>query len=260
MEATQVALIGGCVVLGALAGGLAPAWVRRLPEPVPEIQADDGAAAAALTPAGEADVDPTPIEDKPPYTELAQWPRLRYAAGFAAAVCAGLVAWRIGWHPALPAWLFLIAAGVVLAYVDIRVHLLPNAIVLPAYPIVLVLLTIGALASGEWGALLRAMICGAALWALFAVAVLIYPAGMGFGDVKLAGLLGLATGWFGAANVLLGLVLAFCLGGLVSLGLVLARRAGRKSAVPFGPFLLVGFLLAALSGPDLIAWYVGHLP
>lgn len=256
MEATQVALISGCVVLGALAGGLAPAWVRRLPEPVPDGPADDGAAA----PAAEIDVDPTPIEAKPLYVDLARWAGLRSAAGAAAAVCAGLLAWRIGWHPALPAWLFLIAAGVVLAYVDIRVHLLPNAIVLPAYPIVLVLLTLGALLSGEWGALLRALICGAALWALFAVAVLIYPAGMGFGDVKLAGLLGLATGWFGAGHVLLGLVLSFCLGGVVSLALVIARRAGRKSAVPFGPFLLVGFLLATLTGPDLIAWYVGHMP
>jgi leader peptidase (prepilin peptidase) / N-methyltransferase len=254
VEATQFALISACVVLGALAGGLAPAWVRRLPEPVP---VPDG---APDSPAAEADVALTPIDAKPPYAELARWPALRYVAAIATAVCAGLLAWRIGWHPALPAWLYLTVAGVVLAYVDIRVHLLPNPIVLPSYPIVLVLLTIGALATGEWGALLRALICGAALWALFAAAVLIYPAGMGFGDVKLAGLLGLGAGWFGAANAVLGLVLAFCLGGLVSLGLVIARRAGRKSAVPFGPFLLVGFLLAALSGPDLIAWYVGRMP
>lgn len=253
MEATQFALISGCVVLGAVAGALAPAWVRRLPEPAPE---PDGAPVQRA----EADIAPTPVEEKPLYVELARWPALRPVAAVAGAVCAGLLAWRIGWHPALPAWLYLAVAGVVLAYVDIRVHLLPNAIILPSYPIVVVLLTLGALVSGEWGALLRALICGAAVWALFAVAVLVYPAGMGFGDVKLAGLLGLASGWFGAANAVLGLVLAFCLGGLVSLALVIARRAGRKSAVPFGPFLLAGFLLAALSGPDLIGWYVGQMP
>jgi leader peptidase (prepilin peptidase) / N-methyltransferase len=252
VEASQVALISGCAALGAVLGALAPAWVARLPEPETE---PEGAAPIAA----EADIEPAALEDKPPYAELARWPGLPYAAALAVAVCAGLLAWRLGWHPALPAWLYLVAAGVVLAYVDIRVHLLPNTIVLPSYPIVVVLLAAGALASGEWGAFLRAVICGAGLWALFAVVVLIYPAGMGFGDVKLAGLLGLGVGWFGAGNVVLGLVLSFCLGGLVSLVLVLTRRAGRRSAVPFGPFLLIGFLMAALAGPGLIAWYVGWM-
>lgn len=252
MEASQLALISGCAALGAVLGALAPVWVRRLPEPPPELDGE-----APLT---ESDVEPVAVAVKPPYVELARWGGLPYAAGVVTAVCAGLLAWRLGWHPALPAWLYLVAAGVVLAYVDVRVHLLPNAIVLPSYPIVLVLLGFGALVSGAWGALLRAAICGAVLWVLFTVIVLIYPAGMGFGDVKLAGLLGLGAGWFSVASVVLGLVLSFCLGGLVSLLLVLTRRAGRRSAVPFGPFLLAGFLVAALSGPDLIGWYLGHVP
>lgn len=240
MSWSSVLLVGSCAVGGAVAGWFVPLWVGRLPEP--EL-ADD-----------EAEATP-----KPPYTELASWRGLRPLAVVAAAVVCGLLGWRLGWHPALPALLYVGVVGVVLTYVDIRVHLLPNAIVLPSYLVVLGLLAVGGLASGEWAPVGWAVVWGAAIWTLFAVIVLIYPPGMGFGDVKLVGLLGLGVGWFGPGHVLSGVVAGFLLGGVVGLGLLLARRTTRKSPIPFGPFLVAGFFLSGLAGPDLIPWYAAQL-
>jgi leader peptidase (prepilin peptidase) / N-methyltransferase len=81
---------------------------------------------------------------------------------------------------------------------------------------------------------------------------------MGFGDVKLGGVLGLGLGWFGLPHVLVGVVYAFVLGGLVSLALIVGRRATRRSAIAFGPFLVLGFLLAVLTGDNLVSWYLGR--
>lgn len=236
MPWSSVLLIGLCALGGAIAAWFTPVWIARLPEPD---LADD--------------------ETKPPYTELASWPALRPVAMACSAVLCGLFAWRLGPHPALPALLYVGFVGVVLTYIDLRVRLLPNAIVLPSYPILLGLLLIGAIVSGEWARFGWTVLWGAAVWTLFAVAVLIYPPGMGFGDVKLVGLLGFGVGWFGAGQVLLGVLAGFVLGGVVSVGLLIARRANRKSPIPFGPFLVAGFVLAALAGPDLLPWYVDQI-
>lgn len=235
MTLLQVALVAGCAALGAVAGALVPAWVARLPEPA----AVDG-------------------EFKTSYAELARWRPLPAAAALAVACCWGLLAWRVGPDLVLPAVLYVGVAGVLLGYVDLRVRLLPNAVVLPSYAIVVGLLTVAAATSGRWGSLAWALVGGAALWGFLAVLGLVSPSGMGFGDVKLGGVLGLCLGWFGLAYVLIGTMFAFVLGGLVSLGLVLGRRATGKSPIPFGPFLLAGFVLAVLSGDALANWYLGR--
>ena len=78
---------------------------------------------------------------------------------------------------------------------------------------------------------------------------------MGFGDVKLAGLLGLYLGWLGWIELAVGAFAAFLFGGLVGLALLVTGRAGRKSHLPFGPFMLVGALLAILAARPLAqAW------
>ena len=88
----------------------------------------------------------------------------------------------------------------------------------------------------------------AALFAFYFLLALVYPAGMGFGDVKLAGVLGLFLGWLGWGELAVGAFLGFLIGAVAGIGLIVAGRAGRKTAIPFGPYMLAGALIAVLVG------------
>jgi leader peptidase (prepilin peptidase)/N-methyltransferase len=127
-----------------------------------------------------------------------------------------------------------------LAVIDTRTHRLPNRLVLPAYPVALVLLAIAALARPDLWALGRAILAGAVLFAFYLMLRLIQPSGMGGGDVKLAGLVGLMLGFAGWDAVALGVFAGFLSGGLYSIVLLARRRADRRTAVPFGPWMLLG--------------------
>ena len=100
------------------------------------------------------------------------------------------------------------------------------------------------------------MLGGGALYAVYFALCFAYPAGMGFGDVKLAGVLGMATAWCGWGAWAVGLFGGFLSGGLFGLALLATGRGGRKSAVPFGPFMLAGALLAVLAGQPLAEAYL----
>jgi len=174
----------------------------------------------------------------------------------------GLVAWHFGISWTTPAYLYLAAISVALALIDIDTKRLPNAIVLPAYPVALALLTLASWNPGgepDWAALLRAVIGAAILYAVYFVTVLVYPAGMGFGDVKLAGVLGLYLGWYGWGALFVGWFAAFLFGGLFAVGLLVIGRAGRKSGIPFGPWMLLGAAVGIVAGQQLTEWYLGVL-
>lgn len=149
------------------------------------------------------------------------------------------------------AFLVLAAVGVALAWIDLDTQRLPDAIVLPAYPVVGALLVVAAATTGEWGSLLRAAAGGAILFAAYFAMAFAYPQGMGLGDVKLAGVLGMALGWLGWGELAVGAFGAFLLGGLFAVALVVARRAGRGSGIPFGPWMLGGAALAVLAGEPI---------
>jgi leader peptidase (prepilin peptidase) / N-methyltransferase len=155
-------------------------------------------------------------------------------AGFA------VMALRFGLSPVLPAFLLLAALAPALAVIDLRWRRLPDPLTLPAYPAAALLLAVGALAiPGGPRHFLSALAGMAAAWLFFALLALIHPAGLGWGDMKLSGVLGLYLGWLGAAAVAAGLLGAFVLAALAGLGLIAAGRATRKSQIPFGPFMLI---------------------
>src|SRR5262249_25623973 len=108
----------------------------------------------------------------------------------------------------------------------------------------------------DMGALARAVLGGLAMLALYFLLVLIYPAGMGLGDVKLAGVLGMYLGWLGWGALVVGAFLGFLLGGPVGGGLMLPRPAGRESMIPFGPFMLAGAWVGAVAAAAVSAWYL----
>ncbi|MQY35494.1 hypothetical protein SRB17_34720 [Streptomyces sp. RB17] len=164
-----------------------------------------------------------------------------------ALTCAALAA-ATGTRPELAVWLLLAPVGVLLAVVDFRVQRLPDPLTLPLAASALALLGLAALLpehAGHWlTALYGALVLGAGYYALY----LINQAGMGFGDVKLAVGMGAVLGWYGWPTVLLGAFAGFLLGALYGAVLVVVRRAGRKTAIPFGPFLLAGALAGLLVG------------
>ncbi|MHA6794907.1 prepilin peptidase [Pseudonocardia bannensis] len=161
----------------------------------------------------------------------------------AAVLVEALLVRRIGADPALPAFLVLGAVGVVLATVDLATKRLPDALVLPSYVAGLVLLGLAAAIEGDSAPLLRAVLGMVALFGLYLLLALINPAGLGFGDVKLAGVLGLHLAWLSWNALLAGALAGFLLVALVGLVLLAVRRVGRSSELPFGPFMLVGALV-----------------
>lgn len=178
------------------------------------------------------------------------------------AIAFAAVAWVTGPSWTLPALLYLAAASIALGLIDLDVHRLPDAIVLPSYPVALALLALAAADPGgspTWGAFGRAVLGGAILLLLYLALVLVYPAGMGLGDVKLAGLLGMYLGWVGWSTLVVGWFAAFLLGGLFAVALVVRGDAGRRTRIPFGPWMLLGAWLALLVGEPVGAWYLGLL-
>jgi len=163
-----------------------------------------------------------------------------------AAVTWRLLAVDLPW--ALPAYLYLAAAGVALAMIDIDVKRLPNTIVLPSYAVVAILLTIAALGEQEWWPLARAAIGAAALFAFYFALAFAYPAGMGFGDVKLAGVLGALMGYLSWSALVIATFGAFLLGAIVGVALIATSRGGRKTAIPFGPFMIAAALITFFAG------------
>lgn len=230
-------LVGAlCGLVGAVAGLGTPWLVRRLPEPELE-----------------------PGEDKQPYAVLGRWPPLAPVGAGIGVVSCGAAGLRLGTDPELAAVVYVCAVAITLGYVDVRTHRLPNAVVLPSYAVVAALVLGISVLTAAWGGLLFAAIGGALLWGSFFVVMIIYPAGMGFGDVKLAGLLGIVLGWLGLEYLVVGVFAAFLLGGLSGLVLMLARRANRRTSIPFGPFLLLGFWAAVLSADLIAGWYLGTI-
>lgn len=172
-----------------------------------------------------------------------------------AALLAGVAA-RFGWTAELPAYLYLAAIGVGLTVVDFRVHRLPDRVTLPSYVIGLALLGAAALGHGHPGWWVRALIGMAALYAFYFVLALVSPA-TGFGDIKLAGVLGMFLGFLGWGALLVGAFLGALYGALGGVGLMMFGRAGWRTRIPYGPYLIAGALTAVfLAGPAVHGWLV----
>ena len=236
-ENALVAAGAGVVLCGAAAFALGPWVMRRIPEPVLE----EGGT-------------------KTPYAELAGdgiATPAAYWCGAAAGVAGGLLGLSLGMSAGLAAWFVLAVSGAVLGFIDARTKYLPSAIIWPSYGLVGLALLIGAVVSGDWDAMLRAVIAAVVAFGAFGLLWLVFPAGVGFGDVRLAGLLGLALGWLGWSEVAAGIYLGFLLGAVIGIVLRLVKVLKRRELFPFGPFMLVGALLGVLLGQPLENLYLG---
>ncbi|WP_410565422.1 prepilin peptidase [Amycolatopsis sp. cmx-4-61] len=166
------------------------------------------------------------------------------------AVLFALLALRLG-PPDLPAFLYFGAIGIALALIDLDCRRLPNAIVLPSYPVLAVLLTASAWWRGDGWSLARAGVGGAALFAFYLLLALAYPAGMGFGDVRLAGILGGVLAYLSWGALLIGAFGGFLLGAVAGVVVLASGKGSRKTALPFGPFMIAAALVAVFAAGPL---------
>src|SRR5688500_3632897 len=188
------------------------------------------------------------------YADIARRRGLRWRASVATAVVAGLLGAAVGWTPALSFLLYLAPVGVALAVVDWHTRLLPTKVIAPSYAVVAVLAALSAWAEGDLDALVTAGLGWLVAGGTFFLLWYIYPRGMGYGDVRLSGVLGIALGYLGWAELLVGVYAGFVVGALGGLGLSLLRIVDRK-AYPFGPFMLGGAVVGVLLGRSVAAWY-----
>ena len=223
MDSNLVAVITAAIAAAILAS-LGPAWLARIPEPE------------------DAELG------KRTYVELASTRRLALWFAVVAAVVAGTVALAIENNAILPLWVFLAAVGVMLGFVDWHTRRLPTSIVAPTYGAVFLLLAIAGLVSGDWSRAGQALLAGLVVFALYFLGWLIFPRGMGYGDVRLSGVLGIALGWLGWSEVFAGIYAGFVFGAI--LGFVLSRmRIVDAKGFPFCPFMLLGAWFGAVAGP-----------
>jgi leader peptidase (prepilin peptidase) / N-methyltransferase len=148
---------------------------------------------------------------------------------------------------------WLAVATVVLAVIDVREHRLPNRWVLPGYVVLPVAFLVACVVGASWTSLGRALLGGAVLFVSYLLLRMLGQGGMGGGDVKLAGVLGIALGWVGWGALAVGAIAGFVLGGVYGVILLLSRRATAKTAVPFGPWMLLGAWVGVLGGRPIAA-------
>lgn len=175
-----------------------------------------------------------------------------------AALFAG-TAWWLGATWSLPAYLYLAGITVALAMIDLDVFRLPDAIVLPSYPVALLLLTLPVALERDWVTMVRVPLAGCLLYSLLFLTRLAYPKGMGGGDVKLVGILGMYLGYLGWGPVIVGFFASLLLGTLISVPVMLRSGKGGKTRIPFGPFLLGGAYVGLAVGVPAWQWYLNAM-
>lgn len=153
-------------------------------------------------------------------------------------------------------YLYLAAISIALTLIDIDARRLPNAVVLPSYAVAIGLFSLACLLGAGWQALAGALIGMAILYAFYWLLRLVRPGGMGGGDVKLAGLMGLYLGWIGWGALAVGAFAAFFFGGVFGIALLIARRAGRRTAIPFGPWIIAGAWTGIVAGESIGRGYM----
>lgn len=219
-------------VAAAVLGALGPWVMRRMPEP------ED------------------PDDDKLPYAQLADASGLAVALAIAAALMAGVVAWRIETPELVPVWVLMAGVGSWLAYIDWRTKLLPFVIVAPTYLASLLLVGLGALLLKDAEVFTRALVANIVVYVIFRVLYWIggrfFGGAFGYGDVRLSGVLALALGALGGSAVFVGMYAGFILGAVF--GVVLSRlKIVDSKGYAFGPYMVAGAIIGAAWSSSIYA-------
>ncbi len=250
-------LIGGSALLGLAIGSFLNVVIYRVPRHE-SIVSPRSACPTCGAPIRERDNIPvlswlvlrgrcrdchSPISARYPLVELGN------------AVLFAAVAARLGFNWDLPAFLALFAGLLALACIDLELMILPKLVVYPTLALIAGLLLLAAAVTGEWHNLLNAVIFAAGWFFVFFVLNATNPRYLGFGDVRLAPVLGLALGWLGWKYVVLGFFSANLIGAIVGLVLIATKRMRRDQQIPYGVFLALGTAFAVLVGPVIVTHF-----
>jgi leader peptidase (prepilin peptidase)/N-methyltransferase len=164
-------------------------------------------------------------------------------------------AWRLGPHWSLVAFFVANAGLLALAAIDLEHLLLPRALIYATLGPVAAWLILTAGTTHQWHRLALAVACSLVWGVTFFVLNFVAPKALGFGDVRLAYLLGLLLGWLSPSSVLLGFFLANLIGAVVGVLLIVTGKLSRKQAVPYGVFLFCGYLVTFLFGRGLLSLF-----
>jgi len=167
-----------------------------------------------------------------------------------------LLYWHYGLSPALGIMIFYACLFIIIFVIDLEHGLILNKVVYPSLVVALLLALLPRPWLTQWivTGIANAAIGGAIGFALFLLIAIVSRGGMGWGDVKLAALIGLAAGF---PLVFLAIIMAAILGGIVAVAMVIAKKRQRRQTIPFGPFLAVAAMITLLWGSNILTWYLG---
>jgi leader peptidase (prepilin peptidase)/N-methyltransferase len=217
---------------GAALGMLTPRIIGAVPEPVASPEQEP------------------PEHPKRLYAEIAAGPGLAWKSAVATAVVTGVFGLSLGWDWRLLALVVFAPVGVALAVIDWQTTLLPTRLIAPSYVVTGALVVAAAVLVQDRDVAIRGGVGWLATFAFFFVLWFIYPRGLGYGDVRLSGVLGMALGQLGYASLLVGVYGAFILGGFGGLVLSALRLVDRRR-FPFGPFMLLAAAIGVVAGPEV---------
>lgn len=247
-----------CAVLSGLGGAAVPRLIAVVPEPEPEPDAEDVL---------ELDPDPPasppapaiPVEEKELYADIARIPGLVAGSVVVTAVVGALIGLAVGWAWPLVYLVPAVPVGVALSVIDWRTMRLPTWYLAPAYPVLIVLVVLCAVLTRDYDDLRRAGLGWLVMGGFYFLTNLVSPRLVGFGDVRLAGLLGIGLGYLGWPALLVGMYVAFVVFALPALVLAVVRRDASvlRMRMPFGPAMLAGAVLGVVVGRPLVSWYLG---
>jgi len=248
------ALIGTCALFGLAVGSFLNVVIYRVPRNE-----------SIVSPRSKCPSCAAPIKDRD-NIPVVSWlllkgrcrncgvpitPRYLYVELAGGALFAGAAA-RLGFRWDLPAVLILLAGLLALACIDLEHLILPKKVVYPTLVLVAGLLTLAAAETHQWHNLLVAAISAVAWFVVFYLLNFASPRLLGFGDVRLALVLGLGLGWFGWRYVVLGFFAANLLGAILGLTLIAMKKMTREQPIPYGVFLALGAALAIFAGPEIV--------
>lgn len=250
-------MVTGCAVLGLAVGSFLNVVISRVPRrqsvvrppsrcPGCEtelLRRDNVPVVSWLVLGGRCRHCRQPISARYPLVELV-------TAGVFAATAV-----RFGARWELSAFLVLFAGLVAVSMIDLELGVVPTRIVYPVLVATAVLLVGGAALEGRWTELGHALVGGLAAWLFFGLLWWVYPRGIGFGDVRLAPLLGAHLGFLSLMHVFVGIFLAALLGAATGLALQATTRRSARDPIPFAPFLALATLITVLFGAAFLGWY-----
>jgi leader peptidase (prepilin peptidase) / N-methyltransferase len=254
----NVALVGGCAVAGLAAGLILDDLAARIPPAPPRAKVAEASSVAAANglPVAAPPVSPPPA---PPLRAPGPPGAVeRVAVAVATALLLGLAAARIGAEPALAAYCVLFGGLVAVSVADLRVGLVPRVLLYPTFVLMAGALAAASAVDGRWTDFAHAAISGGGAFCVFFLLWWFYPRGIGFGDVRLAGVIAAGLGWISYGALYVGFASGFLFGVVVGLVLMLREGTGRKTRLAFGPPLALGAVIGVLWGTWVTHFWSVH--